>query len=74
VSNGPQVSRAELAGDVVMLYDECGNAYYAFEYTPEALEAEARRLRKALGESTTITYRPSPFITGQGGDSGGKVD
>jgi hypothetical protein len=44
-----------------MVYDDHGNAYHYFEYTPEALEAEALKLRRERGEVTTVTYKPSPF-------------
>ena len=45
-----------------MVYDdETGNAFDSFEYTADELEARARELRKAAGESTTVTMEPSLF-------------
>ena len=41
---------------VCMVFDESGNAYDCFDYTPEALEAKARDLRAQL-----VTMEPSPF-------------
>jgi len=65
------LTRADLEGEVVMVFSAQGNALDAFDHTPEALEEAARKLRKALGESTTITLGPSEFITGQGGGTNG---
>ena len=39
--------------DACMVYDEHGNAFHYFEYTPEALEAEALKLRRERGEVST---------------------
>jgi hypothetical protein len=36
--------------DICMVFSESGNAYHAFDYTPEDLEAEAARLRKEQRE------------------------
>jgi len=47
---------------ICMVYDdETGNAFDSFEYTADELEARARELRKAAGESTTVTMEPSLF-------------
>lgn len=56
------LTREDLASDVVMVFSEHGNAYASFDYTPEALEDQARTLRAALGESTVVSYGPSPFV------------
>jgi hypothetical protein len=49
--------------DVCMVYDDHGNAFHYFDYTPEALEAEALKLRRERGEVSTVTVGLSPFIT-----------
>jgi hypothetical protein len=56
------ITRDELGDLCVMVYDAAGNAVEVFDWTPEALEDAARRLRRALGEETTITMGPSPFM------------
>ena len=45
-----------------MVFSDDGNAYHAFDYTAEALEAEARKLRDAAGELSKVTIGPSPFL------------
>jgi hypothetical protein len=47
-----------------MVYDAAGNAVECFDWTPEALNDAASRLRRMLGEQTTVTYGPSPFMVG----------
>jgi hypothetical protein len=49
--------------DVCMVYDDHGNAFHYFDYTAEALEAEALKLRRERGEVSTVTIGPSPFVT-----------
>jgi hypothetical protein len=39
-----------------MVFDERGNAFDAFDYTPEELERHARLLRGV------VTIEPSPFV------------
>ena len=61
------ITRDELVDLCVMVYDAAGNAVMSFPWTPEALREEAARLERLLGERTTVTYGPSPFIVGAGG-------
>ncbi len=61
------ITRDELPQCVGMIFDAAGNAIESFDWTPEALDDAARRLRRMLGEQTTVTYEPSPFIGGSGG-------
>jgi hypothetical protein len=44
--------------DVCMVYDDHGNAFHYFDYTAEALEAEALKLRRERGEVSTVTIGP----------------
>lgn len=41
---------------MVMVYDDRGNAFDAFPYTPEELELRAQLLRG------WVTIKPSPFV------------
>jgi hypothetical protein len=60
------MSDAYQPGDVCMVYDDHGNAFHCFDYTPEALEEEAERLREANGEVTWWHVDPSPFLLERG--------
>lgn len=51
-----------MSDDVCMVYDEDGNAFDAFPFTADELEAVAHKLRKENGEITTVTIGPSPFV------------
>jgi hypothetical protein len=44
-------------GDACMVFSKHGNAVKCFDYTPEALEQEAREMR------ASVTINDSPFVT-----------
>jgi hypothetical protein len=48
--------------DICMVFDDHGNAFHAFDYTPEALEHEAEVLRRHTEITVTVTIHPSPFL------------
>lgn len=58
--------------DVCMIFDENGNAFDAFEYEPDELEARALEFRRERGEITTVTIGPSPFLLA--GSTSGPAD